>query len=153
MNDVDLTLEGVSLPPEAEELDDFTLQVLERIGVEDWHMGLILTDDEGIRVHNREWRGLDRPTDVLSFAQSDGMDIPRIPGAPREAGDIILSLQTIQRNAQEWGSTFPMEIRRAVVHGILHLNGMDHPGDDYDGEMLVLQEQLLADWAASTNKK
>jgi probable rRNA maturation factor len=78
-----------------------------------------------IRELNREHRGLDEPTDVLSF----GIDEDGFSAGPRELGDIVICPQHTE------------DMREAVVHGALHLTGMDHEGDD--GEMLALQAELL----------
>jgi probable rRNA maturation factor len=51
----------------------------------------------------------------------------------------------VERNAEEWDNSYDEELRRVTIHGILHLSGMDHPGDDYSSGMLKLQEELLAD--------
>ena len=63
---------------------------------------------------------------------------------PFEAGDIVISLESVRRNAEEWETPYELELRRVIIHGILHLKGMDHPGDDYETGMLKLQEELLA---------
>ena len=72
------------------------------------------------------------------------MEFPVVPGVPKEAGDIIISLERVRANAERWANTYDEELRRVTIHGILHLKGMDHPGDDYEGEMLKLQENLLS---------
>ncbi|PIE04971.1 MAG: rRNA maturation RNase YbeY [Spirochaetales bacterium] len=125
-------------------MPDYISKILIKLGIENWQMGLVITDDAGIQRYNREWRGKDAPTDVLSFVQSDGEAVPNFPGVPVEAGDIVISLETIRKNALEWKSSYEEELSRALIHGVLHLNGMDHPNDDYTTGMLKLQEELLA---------
>ena len=99
---------------------------LEAAGVADGHLSLELVDAERIRELNREHRGRDEPTDVLSFPiDADG----EAPG-PRELGDIVICPA---RTA---------DVREAVVHGALHLTGMDHQTDG--GEMLALQAEILS---------
>ena len=144
MNEIEVIVDIEDPPPEAASIGAFASGVLDELGVEGWQMGLLLTDDEGIREFNHRWRGLDRPTDVLSFVQDDGEEIPRVPGMPTEAGDVVVSLETVARNAETWSDPFDTELKRVVIHGILHLNGMDHPGDDYSTGMLKLQEDILA---------
>lgn len=143
MNQIEFISELKTPAPEIQQLEPFVMTVLDKIGAENWQMGLVATDDEGIREYNRRWRNIDKATDVLSFVQDDGEIIPTMPGMPKEAGDIVISLETVARNADEWGRTYDEELRRVVIHGILHLNGLDHPGDDYDSGMLKLQEELL----------
>lgn len=145
MNNVELLIETNKVPAEVEKLKMYAGNILKKLGIDDWQMGLLLTDNDGIRHYNRRWRGIDKPTDVLSFVQDEGDDIPSIAGVPKEAGDIVVSLETVEANSREWETSFEEELRRVVVHGILHLKGMDHHGDDYGEGMLKLQEELLAD--------
>jgi probable rRNA maturation factor len=143
MNEIELISELDTQPREFDYIEPFILSILDSIGADNWQMGLVATDDAGIREYNRRWRNIDKATDVLSFVQDDGELIPLMPGMPKEAGDIVVSLETVARNAGESGSTYDEELRRVIIHGILHLNGLDHPGDRYDSGMLKLQEELL----------
>ena len=94
-------------------------------GVADGHLSLELVDSERIRELNREHRGKDEPTDVLSFP-IDGAE--PVPG-PRELGDVVICPE------------HTTDLEEATVHGVLHLLGMDHETDD--GEMLTLQDRVL----------
>jgi probable rRNA maturation factor len=98
---------------------------LRAAGVVDGHLAIELVDAERIRELNREHRGLDRPTDVLSFpVDEDG------PAAgPRELGDVVVCPE------------YTHDLREAVVHGVLHLCGYDHETDN--GEMLSLQDRVM----------
>jgi probable rRNA maturation factor len=96
-------------------------------GVEEGHLALELVDEERIRELNREHRGRDRPTDVLSFPL-DGAD--EVAG-PRELGDVVICPEHTQ------------DLTEAAVHGVLHLCGYDHESDD--GEMLELQDRVMAE--------
>lgn len=144
MNHIEFIAEMNNPPPETRFIEAFAQIILEKIGVDNWQMGLVVTDDEGIRNFNRQWRNIDMATDVLSFVQDEGEAVPTMPGMPKEAGDVVISLETVARNAGEWNNSYDEELRRVIIHGILHLNGQDHPGDDYDTGMLKLQEELLA---------
>jgi probable rRNA maturation factor len=94
-------------------------------GVEDGHVAVSFVGSERIRALNREWRDRDAPTDVLSFPiDSDGE-----AGGPRELGDVVIAPE------------HTADLREAVVHGALHLVGMDHETDE--GEMLLLQREIL----------
>ncbi|HTX47532.1 MAG TPA: rRNA maturation RNase YbeY [Solirubrobacteraceae bacterium] len=111
--------------PTAVEVRELCVLALASAGIEDGHVAIGFVDEERIRELNREHRGIDEPTDVLSF----GVDEDGHSAGPRELGDIIICpAQTA-------------EIREAVVHGALHLTGMDHETDD--GEMLALQAELM----------
>ena len=95
-------------------------------GVEDGHLALALVGEQRVRELNREHRGLDEPTDVLSFP----VDETAPASGPRELGDVVICPEQCSN------------VREAAVHGVLHLCGFDHEADD--GEMLALQEQALA---------
>ena len=107
------------------ELQHLCAQALVTAGVTDGHVAIDFVDEERIRELNRRHRGRDQPTDVLSF----GIDEDGPSAGPRELGDIVICPSRTE------------DIREAVVHGALHLAGMDHEADS--GEMLALQEELL----------
>jgi probable rRNA maturation factor len=94
-------------------------------GVEDGHLSIELVDSQRIRALNRDHRGIDRPTDVLSFP----IDGAGAVSGPRELGDVVIS------------PADTADVTEAVVHGVLHLCGYDHETDD--GEMLALQDRIL----------
>ena len=87
---------------------------------------LLLSDDAAIRILNRDWRGLDKPTNVLSFPSA----APALPGEPRHLGDIALAFETLVREAHEEAKTVPDHAAHLVVHGVMHLLGQDHMDDD-----------------------
>ena len=105
-------------------------------------LGLRFTDDAGITELNSEWRQRSGPTDVLSFAALD--DTPDwLEGAAVELGDIIVSLDTAQRQAQDHDHSLGYELHWLISHGLLHLLGWDHPDERRLSGMLALQERLL----------
>jgi len=112
-------------------------------GAEELSLGLRFTDDASIAELNSAWRQKTGPTDVLSFAAlddpGDWMEGPSI-----ELGDIVVSLETARRQAQEQGHSLERELRWLVSHGLLHLLGWDHPDDASLEAMLQRQQQLLA---------
>lgn len=103
---------------------------------------LMLSDDAGIRAFNRQWRGIDKPTNVLSFP------MPPPPGAgrddPLEIGDIVIAEQTLAREARETGISVHDHFRHLVLHGLLHLLGYDHEHDDEAEVMEALETRILA---------
>jgi probable rRNA maturation factor len=101
MNHIELLSELEDRAGKFDEIQSFAEEILNRTGKENWQIGILLTDDEGIQGYNLKWRNIDKPTDVLSFVQDDGESIPEVPGMPKEAGDIIISLETVERNAEE----------------------------------------------------
>ena len=106
-------------------------------------LGLRFTDDSTIAELNDHWRHRAESTDVLSFAALDPADDwPHTPCL--ELGDIVVSVETAGRQAEEQGHSLERELRWLVSHGLLHLLGWDHPDDSSLAAMLSLQEHLLA---------
>ncbi len=111
--------------PNALEIRELCVLALASAGIDDGHMAVEFVDAERIRELNRDFRRIDKPTDVLSF----GVDEDGDPLGPRELGDVVICPEHTS------------DLREAVVHGTLHLTGMDHEVDD--GEMLALQAELM----------
>jgi probable rRNA maturation factor len=110
----------------AGQVEQLCALALASAGIEDGHIAVELVDEARIRELNRDHRGRDRPTDVLSFpVDEDGAS-----AGPRELGDVVIC------------PAYTSDLREAVVHGVLHLTGMDHETDA--GEMLALQAELLS---------
>ena len=106
----------------------------------------MLTDDASIRVLNRDWRKKDRATDVLSFSQIEGPEdtnMPALRGRPRVLGDVIISLDTAARQAVEAELSLEEEVRRLLVHGILHLLGHDHVHGGAQAQRMKEEEKRL----------
>ncbi|HTX72784.1 MAG TPA: rRNA maturation RNase YbeY [Rectinemataceae bacterium] len=152
MNAVELSVEGIDTPDWLDRARDFVLAVLEHLGKENWELSILLCDDAFIRGLNRQYRDRDEPTDVLSFEQGEVYRNPE--GEERYlAGDIVVSLDALSRNAQEFGLPRDEELRRLLVHGVLHLAGMDHEDNSPERPMLKLQEEILAAIAATRGPK
>ncbi len=111
--------------PTALEVRELCVLALASAGIEQGHMAVEFVDGDRIQELNREYRGIDSPTDVLSF----GVDEDGDSAGPRELGDIVICPEHTR------------DLREAAVHGALHLTGMDHEVDD--GEMLALQSELM----------
>jgi probable rRNA maturation factor len=123
-----LEVEVLGLPagaPSAQELQQLCVVALSSAQIDNGHLAIEFVSEDRIRELNREYRGIDQATDVLSF----GVDQDGPSAGPRELGDIVICPE------------HTADIREAVVHGALHLTGMDHETDD--GEMLALQRELL----------
>lgn len=106
-------------------------------------LAVMLTDDPGIRTLNSNWRGVDKPTNVLSFPalQPEGA---RKPGdAPRMLGDIAIAYETTRREADEEGKPFEHHLSHLAIHGFLHLIGYDHENDGDAEEMESLETEIL----------
>lgn len=100
---------------------------------------VIVDDDECLRRLNRRWRGLDQPTNVLSFPAPDAP-----PGPESQIGDIAISFETAAREAADEGKSLADHIAHLSVHGFLHLLGYDHESDDDAEEMEGLERVILA---------
>jgi probable rRNA maturation factor len=107
--------------PRRRELARFLRRAAAAAGL-DGEVGVLLTGDEAIRSLNRKYRRQDKATDVLSFPAGDTTDTL--------VGDLVISLETALRQAQERGHTLEMEIQVLLLHGLLHLAGYDHETDD-----------------------
>jgi len=111
--------------PTALEVRELCVLALASAGIDAGHMAVEFVDAGRIHELNREYRDKDAPTDVLSF----GVDEDGDPSGPRELGDIVICPE------------HTVDLREAIVHGTLHLTGMDHEVDE--GEMLALQAELM----------
>ncbi|MCZ0755563.1 rRNA maturation RNase YbeY [Anoxybacillus sp. J5B_2022] len=103
-------------------------------------------DNEQIRIINRDYRGKDQPTDVISFALEEmGEGEIEIVGVdmPPALGDIIISVPKAKEQAEEYGHSFMRELGFLAVHGFLHLLGYDHGTEAEEKEMFAKQEQIL----------
>jgi probable rRNA maturation factor len=131
----------------------FILDVLAYLGKDNWDVSVVFCNNASIRALNRQFRDIDEPTDVLSFTLGE-MDGERfLPG------DIVISIEMVEENAGYFGVPIEEELRRLLVHGILHLNGMDHSGhlpktpeSDEIEPMLHVQEEILAALAKHEKK-
>ena len=106
-------------------------------------VSLLLTDDSQVRELNRDYRGQDKPTNVLSFAALDS-DSPIPPDGPILLGDVIIARETAEREATDEDKTLVHHLSHLVVHGVLHLLGYDHNEDDEAEEMESLERSVLA---------
>ncbi|MBE6541714.1 MAG: rRNA maturation RNase YbeY [Ruminococcaceae bacterium] len=107
-------------------------------------VSVTFTDNEGIREKNREFRGIDAPTDVLSFPMYDMQngDTPD-PNMTAELGDIVLSLEKAYEQSVEFGHSYKRECAFLTVHSVLHLLGYDHMEPDEEEEMRARQRIIM----------
>lgn len=102
-------------------------------------LAIVLTNDAAIRVLNRDWRGIDKPTNVLSFPAS------RAPGAePAMLGDIVIAYETLERECRAENKQFLHHLAHLVVHGFLHLMGYDHQTDSEADDMERIEISILS---------
>lgn len=103
---------------------------------------LALSSDAQVRALNRGWRRKDKPTNVLSFPTPPGT--PTAPGVPPFVGDVVLALETTEREATELAIPFRHHVQHLVVHGLLHLFGFDHEEEAMAADMEAIETRILA---------
>ena len=137
--------------PEAHErwIVDHAERALVALGLAEVEVSVLLCDDATIRPLNREWRGKDEVTDVLSFPQLDLQEplegLPRTPheGAPTLLGDVVISLDTASRQAEGLGHSLGGELVVLLVHGLAHLLGHTHEAPASSERMAGLESLVL----------
>lgn len=121
---------------------------------DNFEMSVTIVDNNRIHEINREYRKMDKPTDVISFAIEDNdeedfeiffdtLDNEEEIEIPRLLGDIFISIDKAEEQAKEFGHNLDREIGFLAVHGFLHLNGYDHQTEEEEHEMFSLQDEIL----------
>ena len=139
---IDISSQALKTPEGWESFSvDVAHSVLTYLDLQDAELSILLCDDATIHPLNRDYRGKDKPTDVLSFAQREGefafLDDNLL-------GDVIISMDTTIRQAEERTHSVETELRVLLVHGILHLIGYDHIEDDEAEIMEAKEREILA---------
>ncbi len=140
-------LEGVDEPEWLDKVQDFLLLAANQLGYDNEEISVLFCNDEYIKELNSSYRNIDAPTDVLSFENDEEYEDEE--GKWKCVGDIAISLDTLPVNAEYFNEDTNAELKRLLLHGLLHLNGMDHGEEHIEKgvapqcEMLVLQENIL----------
>jgi len=134
-NELDRDIEELDI------LNDYVKYVCKKLELEKCEFNIIIVDNDRIHEINREYRDVDRETDVISFAMEDNMDIEYEDF--RLLGDIYISIDKCCSQAEEYGHSKVREICFLATHGILHLLGYDHMNEEDEGKMFSLQNELL----------
>jgi probable rRNA maturation factor len=116
-----------------------TKQILNALGCDAHEISLVVTDNDQIRELNRTYRGKDKPTNVLAFPMQEGEFADITPGL---LGDLVLSCETAQKEANDAGITLEERMSQLLVHGILHLLGFDH--EQGESEAREMEDKSLA---------
>ncbi len=135
--------EGLTEPSWIGRVEPYLSRVLDRLDIQKWELSILFCTDAYMANLNSTYRHVDGPTDVLSFEQGDEY-IDDLDETWFNAGDIVISLDAIPRNARDFSVSENEELKRLLLHGILHLDGMDHSDNSPDQEMLQFQEHFLA---------
>lgn len=149
LNQQDKVLVLAELEEMMAEIVKVTWELMGRAGTPE--VSIVLSDNAGIKELNRDYRGIDEPTDVLSFPQEElgeGEDVilQRTPDfeAPVILGDVVISLQKAVEQAESYGRSLEREVGFLLAHGLLHLLGMDHETEEERRYMREKEEQILA---------
>lgn len=111
----------------------------------EYSMSVIFVDPSQIHQINKDYRNIDRPTDVISFALMDESDDYEMMEEDNEIGDIFINVQAIVDQASEYGHSMRREVCFLFTHGLLHLLGYDHMTKDDEEKMFALQDVILDD--------
>lgn len=146
--------EGMEAPEWLGSIAPFACKVLDKLGKDDWEVSFLFCSAPFIRKLNNDYRDIDSETDILSF--EDGTEYTDDDGnTVFSAGDIAICIDVFVKNAVEFGVKPDEELKRLIIHGLMHLSGMDHGeahigknrefegGSEEDRKMLVLQEQFV----------
>jgi len=147
MNRVEISAEEAPVPLWCNSLKNYALKVLNRLGRDKWDLSILLCGDRTISDLNSRYRGKAEATDVLSFNFNEGGEEPCAHRGRFLPGDIVISLDMLRENAGRFNVSEDEELRRLLIHGILHLDGMDHSTNKETEPMLRFQEQILTELA------
>jgi probable rRNA maturation factor len=139
MNRVEFQAEEIKLPPWKSAAETFIKEVLETLGHRNWDVSVLFCTNRYIKSLNARYRNRDEATDVLSFPLGEKGRNGRFL-----AGDIVVSLDALEENSRYFKVSADEELRRLLIHGILHLSGEDHATNRADEPMLTAQEEILA---------
>jgi probable rRNA maturation factor len=143
---IDIICEEIDSPSYLKVVESYLVALISLLGEPNWEMSLTLSNNEYIARLNEKYRNIKGPTDVLTFVMdedSEEMPFQTSHIIPRAVGDIIVSLEKVRENSNELKIPFDEELKRVILHGVLHLKGMTHEGYDWDEGMLKEQETLL----------
>ena len=137
-NNVFITEEYVDEDVDVEKLEKILQEMLDYLKLKNVEVSVLLVDNEEIKKLNEEWRGKDKPTDVLSFPINE-----ETPYGCKLLGDIVISVPYAKEHAKEFGNTFQEEMVRLLAHGLLHLLGYDHERSEEDAKIMFQKEKEL----------
>lgn len=140
MNNIDVNYRDITNLDISQKIISFCNSVLTKLDIFNWEISILICNDFTIKDLNNKYRSKNEPTDVLSFVQ-ELIPVDDII----YAGDIVVSIETVKLHSNTFSVTFDEELKRVLVHGILHLKGLDHVTNSIDEKMLILQESILKD--------
>ena len=138
MNRVEIRAEGLPLPSWTKAAQSYIQKVLTGLEKKNWDVSVLFCNNSYIKNLNAEFRRKDEATDILSFPLGE-----MSPSGRYLAGDIVISLDALEENVRFFKVSKDEELRRLLVHGILHLSGEDHKTRKAQEPMLETQEEIL----------
>jgi len=138
---------------DVENLSAVVTDLLVKVGLPSAGLTIVITDDEAVQTLNRDYRGVDAPTDVLSFAAQEGAETePVLADLPPELvaemgnylGDVLIAYPYAAHQAAHYQNSIQAELRLLAVHGVLHLLGYDHATPQEEAAMWARQSEILA---------
>ena len=136
---VEVRAEEVPLPPWAKKAEVYVQKTLEHMGHDNWDLSVLFCNNKFIKSLNAQYADTDEATDVLSFPQGE-----KTRGGRFLAGDIVISLDALEENTRFFDVTMDEELRRLLIHAILHLSGQDHKSNNAEEAMIKTQEEILS---------
>ena len=150
MNQIEIINETKEQITELETILDLLNFAAQKQQVENIIFNVIIVDNNYIHKLNKEYRGVDRPTDVISFALEDNGSMETEFG--RVLGDIYISIDKAREQAKEYGHSLKRELSFLSIHGFLHLLGYDHMDSEEEKEMFEIQELILNEYGIKREK-
>lgn len=138
MNIIEVSYQNIHNLDISDGIITFCKVVLQKLEINNWEISILICDNTVIKDLNNNFRSKNEPTDVLSFNQ-DLIPVDDII----YAGDIVISIETVKLHSSTFAVPLDEELKRVLIHGILHLKGMDHETNSKEEKMLQLQESIL----------
>jgi probable rRNA maturation factor len=148
MNHIIMRAEQIQKPAWASSAASFCKKVLRKLSLDNCELSVVFCNNEFIRDLNMKFRDRDEPTDILSFSQEEADAFPE--KGERVLGDMVISLDMLSANCRRFSVGEEEELKRLLIHGILHLSGRDHRNADPRQPMLILQEKILHELSEET---
>ena len=155
MNTIDISYENASYKTFAPKkaVLDYLNKVVQAVGLKNVEFSVSFVTEPSMHEMNRDFRNIDDSTDILSFAAEDedpdGSTFITAGRRKRVLGDMVICPEVLKRNAKTFNVTENEELRRLLIHGVLHLSGANHTTNDMSEPMLIRQEKILSDLALS----
>ena len=153
MNTIDISYEDASFKAFAPKktVSEYLGKVLDYLGLKNVEFSVSFVTEASMHDMNRDFRGIDDSTDILSFAAEDedpdGITFVSAGRRKRVLGDMVICPDVLKRNAKTFEVSENEELRRLLIHGVLHLSGENHQTNDMSEPMLIKQEKILSDLA------